>query len=70
MALVVRPSPIHSVGVYTSTPIRKGTRVVEYAGERITPKKPIAATMEFRAHISTDWTTVRPSLTGTVWALT
>src|SRR5262252_1998793 len=37
MALVVRPSPIHSVGVYTSSPIRKGTRVVEYAGERITP---------------------------------
>ena len=36
MALVVRPSPIHSVGVYASTPIRKGTRVVEYAGERIT----------------------------------
>src|ERR1700756_4809407 len=36
MALVVRPSPIHSVGVYTSKSIRKGTRVVEYAGERIT----------------------------------
>ena len=33
MALVVRPSPIHSVGVYTNTPIRKGTRIVEYAGE-------------------------------------
>jgi len=37
MPLVVRPSPIHSVGVYTTTPIRKGARVVEYAGERITP---------------------------------
>ena len=36
MSLVVRPSPIHSVGVYTSKPIRKGARVVEYAGERIT----------------------------------
>lgn len=36
MPLVVRPSPIHSVGVYASTPIRKGTRVVEYVGERIT----------------------------------
>ena len=36
MPLVVRPSPIHSVGVYTTTPIRKGARVVEYAGERIT----------------------------------
>jgi SET domain-containing protein len=36
MPLVVRPSPIHSVGVYASAPIRKGTRLVEYAGERIT----------------------------------
>ena len=36
MPLVVRPSPIHSVGVYASTPIRKGTRLVEYEGERIT----------------------------------
>jgi hypothetical protein len=36
MALVVRPSPIHSVGVYTTTPIRKGARLVEYIGERIT----------------------------------
>ena len=39
MALVVRPSPIHSVGVYTSTPIRKKTRVVEYDGERITAEE-------------------------------
>jgi uncharacterized protein len=39
MALVVRPSPIHSVGVYTTTPIRKGSRVVEYDGERITPEE-------------------------------
>ncbi len=39
MALVVRPSPIHSVGVYTSTPIRKGARVVEYKGELITPEE-------------------------------
>lgn len=39
MALAVRPSPIHSVGVYTSTPIRKGTRLVEYDGERITPEE-------------------------------
>jgi SET domain-containing protein len=37
--LVVRPSPIHSVGVYTTTPIRKGSRVVEYGGERITPEE-------------------------------
>lgn len=39
MPLVVRPSPIHSVGVYTTTPIRKGARVVEYKGERITPEE-------------------------------
>ena len=39
MALVVRPSRIHSVGVYTSTPIRKGTRIVEYAGPRITQEE-------------------------------
>ena len=39
MPLVVRPSPIHAVGVYTSTPIRKGTRVVEYEGERISPQE-------------------------------
>jgi SET domain-containing protein len=36
MRLVVRPSPIHSVGVYTSAPIRKGTRIIEYDGPRIT----------------------------------
>ena len=39
MPLVVRPSPIHAVGVYTPTAIRKGTRVVEYDGERITPEE-------------------------------
>lgn len=39
MALVVRPSRIHAVGVYTNAPIRKGTRIVEYAGERITPQE-------------------------------
>jgi hypothetical protein len=36
MALVIRPSPIHSAGVYTSTAIRKSARIVEYSGERIT----------------------------------
>jgi uncharacterized protein len=39
MALVVRPSRIHSVGVFTTTPVRKGTRIVEYAGPRITPQQ-------------------------------
>jgi uncharacterized protein len=37
--LVVRPSPIHSAGVYTTAPIRRGTRVVEYSGRRITPEE-------------------------------
>jgi uncharacterized protein len=39
MALVVRPSRIHAVGVFTTTPIRKGARVVEYAGPRLTPEE-------------------------------
>ena len=39
MPLVVRPSPIHSVGVYAATRIRKGTRVLEYTGPRITPEE-------------------------------
>lgn len=39
MPLVVRPSRIHAVGVYTNAAIRKGTRVVEYAGERISPEE-------------------------------
>ena len=39
MPLVVRPSPIHAVGVYTTTSIRKGVRVVEYDGPRITPEE-------------------------------
>ena len=39
MSLVVRPSPIDSVGVFTTKPIRKGTRIVEYDGERITPEE-------------------------------
>ena len=36
MPLVVRPSAIHAVGVFTTTAIRKGARVVEYTGPRIT----------------------------------
>lgn len=36
MALRLRSSPIHAKGVFTTTPIRKGARVVEYDGERIT----------------------------------
>ncbi len=32
----VRNSPIHGRGVYAAEPIKKGTRVYEYVGERIT----------------------------------
>ena len=35
MPLVVRPSRIHSVGVFATARIRKGARIVEYAGPRI-----------------------------------
>ena len=39
MPLVVKPSKIHAVGVYTTTPIRKGARVVEYKGPRMTAEE-------------------------------
>jgi hypothetical protein len=39
MALVIRPSRIHAAGVFTTAPIRKGSRVVEYVGPRISPDK-------------------------------
>jgi hypothetical protein len=39
MALVVRPSRIHSAGVFTTTPVRRGARIVEYGGPRITPEE-------------------------------
>jgi SET domain-containing protein len=35
MALVLRESRIHCWGCYTTEPIRKGTLVVEYVGERL-----------------------------------
>jgi SET domain-containing protein len=33
--IVARDSPIHGKGVYALAPIKKGTRVIEYIGERI-----------------------------------
>ena len=39
MALVLRPSRIHSAGVFTTSAIRKGARIVEYGGPRITPEE-------------------------------
>ncbi len=35
MALIVRSSSLHGAGVYTTTPIRKGARVLEYTGPRL-----------------------------------
>ncbi len=32
MSLIIRSSDIHAAGCYTTTPIKKGTRVVEYTG--------------------------------------
>jgi SET domain-containing protein len=39
MALIVRSSSLHGAGVYTTAAIRKGTRVLEYTGPRLTRKE-------------------------------
>lgn len=36
MGLIIRSSPIHAAGCYTSSRIPKGSRVIEYTGPRIT----------------------------------
>jgi len=36
MSLIIRSSAIHAAGCYTTAPIAKGTRIVEYTGQRIT----------------------------------
>jgi SET domain-containing protein len=36
MALIVRSSPLHGAGVYTTARIRSGQRVLEYTGPRLT----------------------------------
>jgi hypothetical protein len=35
MGLIIRSSAIHAAGCYTTTPVRKGTRVAEYTGPRL-----------------------------------
>lgn len=35
-SLIVRSSSIHAAGCYTTEPIRKGARVCEYSGKRLT----------------------------------
>jgi len=39
MGLIIRSSAIHAAGCYTTTPIRKGTRVAEYTGPRLSKKE-------------------------------
>lgn len=36
MGLIIRSSAIHAAGCYTTSPIRKGARVAEYDGPRLT----------------------------------
>src|SRR5579862_5563438 len=39
MALIIRSSAIHAAGCYTTTPLRKGTRVAEYTGPRLSKEE-------------------------------
>lgn len=39
MGLIIRSSSIHAAGCYTTTAIRKGERVVEYDGPRLTKER-------------------------------
>jgi len=39
MGLIVRSSAIHAAGCYTTTPVRKGDRIAEYTGRRITKEQ-------------------------------
>ena len=39
MALIIRSSAIHAAGCYTTTRIRKGARVSEYTGRRISKEE-------------------------------
>lgn len=39
MALIIRSSAIHAAGCYTTTPIRKGRRVAEYTGPRMSKEQ-------------------------------
>lgn len=43
MGLIIRSSAIHAAGCYTTTPIRKGARVAEYSGRRLTRAEADAA---------------------------
>jgi SET domain-containing protein len=43
MALIIRSSAIHAAGCYSTTAVRKGTRVAEYTGPRLTKDEADAA---------------------------
>ena len=43
MALIIRSSAIHAAGCYTTSSVRKGTRVAEYTGPRLTKEEADAA---------------------------
>ncbi|MGA2888755.1 MAG: SET domain-containing protein-lysine N-methyltransferase [Terracidiphilus sp.] len=43
MGLIIRSSAIHAAGCYTTTVIRKGERVAEYTGHRLTRDEADAA---------------------------
>jgi SET domain-containing protein len=38
MGLIIRSSRIHAAGCYTTAPIKKGTKIVEYTGPRLKPE--------------------------------
>jgi SET domain-containing protein len=38
MTLIVRSSSLHGAGVYSTAPVKKGTRVLEYTGPRLRSK--------------------------------
>lgn len=39
MSVIVRSSPLHGAGVYTTAPFKKGQRVLEYTGPRLTTRE-------------------------------
>jgi SET domain-containing protein len=39
MALLIRRSKIHADGCYTTAPIKKYSRIIEYTGQRLTPEE-------------------------------
>ncbi|MFP5235230.1 MAG: SET domain-containing protein [Acidobacteriota bacterium] len=39
MGLIIRSSAIHAAGCYTTTPIRKGSKVAEYTGPRLSKQE-------------------------------